>query len=153
WSETGSEREKWHPTTRETADHSMPFIVAAILIDGRFNEDIFDERLHDPRIHSLTDKITVKEDAELSRQFPNTMPCRIEVEAKDGRRGVSSVAYPHGHVKNPMSDEEVNEKFRELAQRVLSRERADAALDLLWKLERARDLDSVYAAMRVDGAQ
>src|SRR5262249_54449563 len=62
WSETGSEREKWHPTTRETADHSMPFIIAGILVDGRFSDDIFtDERLRDSRLHALTDKITVKE--------------------------------------------------------------------------------------------
>src|SRR3972149_2371840 len=60
WYEIGSESEKWHPTTRETADHSLPYIIAAVLIDGSFSDEIFAEhRLGDPRIHALTDKIAV----------------------------------------------------------------------------------------------
>ena len=51
WSEIGSGPEKWHPTTRESADHSLPYILGAVLIDGRFSDDIFSQsRIRDARI-------------------------------------------------------------------------------------------------------
>ena len=120
WSEIGSEPEKWHPTTREAADHSLPFIIAAVLIDGRFGDDIFSaERLQDPRSHALINRISVKEDPEFSRQFPRIVPCRIEAATKSGERKVATVEYPRGHVKNPMTNDEVRAKFFSLAGRVL----------------------------------
>ena len=150
WSEIGSEREKWHPTTRETADHSLPFIIAAVLIDGRFSDEIFaPERLRDPRIHRLTDKISVLDDAELSRQFPRLIPCRIELMTNDGQRRISAVEYPRGHAKNPMTDDEVNEKFRGLTERVLPKHDVDRALDLLWKLDQAASLDSIFESLQI----
>lgn len=150
WSEIGSEPEKWHPTTRETADHSLPFIIAAVLIDGRFSDEIFsDARLRDPRIHRLSDKISVKEDAELSRQFPHCVPCRIEITTKSGERKVASTDYPRGHVQNPMTDDEVNAKFRSLAERTLPHAASEHALELLWKLDEAADLGMVFEALRV----
>src|SRR6266436_5940070 len=118
WSEIGGEPEKWHPTTRESADHSLPYILAAVLIDGRFSDDIFsDARIRDPRIHALTDRIVVKEDEEYSRQFPGKIPCRIEIRTKSGKDLVAHVDYPRGHSGNPMTDAEVSQKFRMLAGR------------------------------------
>ena len=120
WDVIGREPEKWRPTTRETADHSLPYIIAAVLIDRAFSDEIFsDERLRDPRIRQLIDKIEVKEDPELTRRFPQFLPCRIEITTKSGERKVAQTDYPRGHYKNPMSDEEVNDKFRGLAQRAL----------------------------------
>ena len=154
WSEIGSEREKWHPTTRETADHSLPYIIAAILIDGRFSDEIFaPDRLRDPRIHRLTDKISVLDDAELSRQFPSLIPCRIELTTNDGQRKISAVEYPRGHAKNPMTDEEVNDKFRTLTERVLPKGTLDHALGLLWKLDEADDLDAILASTQIEVQQ
>lgn len=150
WSEIGSEPEKWHPTTRETADHSLPFIIAAVLIDGRFSDEIFsDARLRDPGIHRLSDRISVKEDAEFSRQFPHRVPCRIEITTKSGERKVALTDYPRGHVRNPMTDDEVNAKFRSLAERALPHAAAERALDLLWKLDEAADLGMFFEAVRV----
>src|SRR5262245_49180963 len=61
--EIGRGPEKWRPTTRETADHSLPYIVAASLVDGAFDDAIFaPARLADPRVLALADRITVAED-------------------------------------------------------------------------------------------
>ena len=58
WFEIGSGAEKWRPTTRETADHSMPYVVAAVLIDGAYTDAIFEpERFGDPRTLELMKKI------------------------------------------------------------------------------------------------
>ena len=150
WSEIGSGPEKWHPTTRETADHSLPFIIAAVLIDGRFSDEIFSpERLRDARIHQLADKISVKEDAQFSQQFPRAVPCRIEITTKSGQRRTAAVEYPRGHVKNPMTDDEVSAKFRTLAGRMLPGTRVDGALDRLWQLDRATDLRAIFETLQI----
>jgi 2-methylcitrate dehydratase len=151
WSEIGSEPEKWHPGTRESADHSLPYIVAAVLIDGHFNHDIFsDARIGDRRIHELADRITVKEDPDYSRQFPNTIPCRIEIRTKSGNDLVVQVDYPRGHSGNPMTDEEVSQKFRMLAQRKLHKAQVERALGSMWAFETAANLDALFESVEVN---
>jgi 2-methylcitrate dehydratase len=148
WNVIGREPEKWRPTTRESADHSMPYIVAATLIDGSFTDEVFSpERLQDPRIRALMDRIVVREDPELTRQFPDRLPCRIEIVAKNGERKTATVDYPRGHYRNPMSDEEIEQKFRSHAQRALPEERIDPALAMLWQIDTAHDLSGVFAAV------
>lgn len=138
-SEIGSEPEKWHPKTRESADHSLPFIIAAVLIDGGFSDEIFSEaRIADPAVHALADRIAVVDDPALSASFPATVPCRIEIRTRGGQVKTASVEYPRGHVKNPMSDDEVSAKFRTLAARTLSPEQVEAALAFMWRLQSQR---------------
>jgi 2-methylcitrate dehydratase len=152
--EIGSDPEKWHPTTRESADHSLPFIIAAVLIDGAFSDAIFsEERLRDPRIHALADKIAVREEAEFTRVFPQQIPCRIEITTRSGERHSASVDYPRGHHRDPMSDAELTAKFRALAGRTLPEAQLERALDLLWHFERADSVRPVFEALRRDAAK
>lgn len=153
WFEIGSEPEKWHPTTRETADHSLPWIIAGVLIDGAFSDALFsDERLRDERIHRMTDKIVVKEEPEFTRRFPNAVDCRIEIVTKSGECHVAAVEYPRGHHNNPMTDAEVETKFRELTQRVLPKARTEKALALAWDFENAPNLDELLQTVQIEGA-
>jgi 2-methylcitrate dehydratase len=148
WEMAGREREKWRPTTREAADHSLPYIVAAVLIEGDFNVGLFDEdRLNDPRIRTLIDKIEVKPDPEISARFPKQVPCRIEVEFNDGTRTVGETDYPRGHANNPMTDEEVNAKFRSYAGGVRPDADCQKTLAALWKLESAANLDAALTPL------
>ncbi len=148
WHEIGSEPEKWHPTNRETADHSLPFIVAGVLIDGRFSDELFsDARLKDQRIHQLADKIAVREDPAFTKRFPAFIPCRMEIVLTDGARKTATLDYPRGHHKNPMTDDEVVAKFRELSARALAADRADRLLNRLWKLDTLADTGELFDAM------
>jgi 2-methylcitrate dehydratase len=150
WSEIGSEPDKWHPTTRESADHSLPYILAAVLIDGRFNDDIFsDARIRDRRIHELADRIAVKEDKEYSRQFPSKIPCRIEIRTKSGKELMAHVDYPRGHGGNPMTDDEVSDKFRMLAGRKLEAGQAARALEVMWAFDKTGSLDALHESVRI----
>jgi len=145
----GSGAEKWRPVTREDADHSMPYIVAAVLIDKGFSDDIFLlERLRDPKILDLIDRIEVREDPALTQAAEDKLPCRMELRTRNGERKVVAVDYPRGHYLNMMSDDEVNNKFRGLAQRTLSKEHVERALDALWKLDTAAGLDAIFEAVR-----
>ena len=148
WSEIGSEPEKWHPTTRESADHSLPFILSAVLIDREFSDAIFSpDRIRDPRVHALADKVSVKEDADFTRRFPSAIPCRLEIRTVRGELKTVTIDYPRGHVRNPMSDDEVETKFRALAGRVLPAARVDSALERLWNIDQERDAKIVLDAI------
>jgi 2-methylcitrate dehydratase len=152
WFEIGSGQEKWHPTTRETADHSMPFVVAAVLIDGAYTDAIFaPERLRDRRILDLMKKIAIAEDAEFNQRYPDSLPCRMTITLKNGERSTAEIANPIGHPDRPMSDDQVIEKFRGLAGRKLAPARLQAILDRIWRIERDGDLRTLFGALCIDG--
>ncbi len=149
-SEIGSGPEKWHPTTRESADHSLPYILAAVLLDGRFSDDIFSEsRIRDARIHEMASRIAVEEDKDYSRQFPAKIPCRIEIRTKSGKELTAQVDYPRGHTGNPMTDEEVWAKFRMLAGRKLPKAQVEQALETMWAFDKAKGLDPLFESVRI----
>ncbi len=146
----GTGPEKWRPVTREDADHSMPYIVAAVLIDRAFSDAIFSsERRRDPQVLQLADKIVINEDPALTQQASEKLPCRITIKTKTGATKVASVDYPRGHTLNPMSDDEMSDKFRGVARRVLPEARVNQALDAMWKLDTAANLDAIYDAVQL----
>ena len=152
WEVTGREREKWRPTTREAADHSLPYIVAAVLVEGMFSDSLFaEEKLSDPRILRLLDKVDVQEDPEITRAFTDKVPCRIELVTRSGERKIATTDYPRGHYENPMSDEEVGAKFRAMAKRALPAQKVEQALDALWRLDAAPDLNAIFDAVTFHG--
>jgi 2-methylcitrate dehydratase len=151
WNGIGSETEKWHPTTRETADHSLPYIVAAALVDGNIEPATFsEERIRDPLLHELMQKVMVRENAEFTRQYPTLVPCRIEVVSKGGERRVANVNYPKGHAKNPMTDAEVEAKFSMLCSSILTSKQTAAILETLWALEEIDDVGQLLSLFAVE---
>ena len=142
--------DKWRPTTRETADHSMPYTVAVALIYGTVDQSHFDdEYLHDQRLLDLVGRVTVAVSEEANRRVPEAMLCDLEVVTGTGQRFSSQVAYHKGHFKNPLSDSEVEEKFRSLASGVLPTDQTDALLDRLWHLEEVEDVGDLVRLTRV----
>jgi 2-methylcitrate dehydratase len=151
WFEIGSGAEKWNPTTRETADHSMPYVVAAVLIDGAYTDAIFaPERLRNPRTLELMKKIVVAEDDEFNKRYPASLPCRMTITLKSGERKTAEIANPIGHHDRPMSDAQLIEKFRGLAGRKLATARLDAILDRVWRIDDDGDLRALFDDLRVD---
>ena len=139
----------WQPGTRETADHSIPYVVAAALLDGSVTDASFDAaHLRDSRMRTLMAATTVQEDAHYSRAYPERWACRIEVETKDGRKHTAAVEHFKGHPDNPMSDGELEDKFRALASPRLDGASCDALLARLWALEQAVDIGDVIALLR-----
>ena len=122
----GKDPEKWRPKTRETADHSLPYCTAVALVDGEITAEQFSaERLADPALLDLVARTTVVEDPQLTAGYPAGIPNRVTVTLDDGTQLVSEVAFPPGHDKNPLTDEQLADKFHGLVDPVLGRERAD----------------------------
>ena len=136
--------EKWVPATRETADHSMPYTVAVALIHGAVEERHFDhEYLHDQKILALAQRVKVEASEEADRRMPEAMLCKLKLVTRSGATHTAVVDYHKGHYKNPMSDAEVEAKFRGLAQNVLKPAQTDRLLEALWKIEDVADAGEI----------
>src|SRR6267154_1234824 len=134
----GSEPEKWKPETRETADHSLPYITAVALIDGEVTEKQFQPtRFKDPTIWKFLENVKVERNAELSAMYPDAVANIVHVDLADGRRLTKRVDYPLGNAKNRLKDSEVERKFFALVEPALGQKRAEKIIDLAWKLDEA----------------
>ena len=133
--------DKWHPTNRETADHSIPYVLAVAFTRGDvWLDDYTEERIRDPKIQELMQKIEVRQTEECQRGFPEGQPFRIEVVTRSGKHFVREVTYGKGHWKNPMSDQDIETKFRRLSAPVLRPDRMDGILKHLWNFDGAKSL-------------
>jgi 2-methylcitrate dehydratase len=133
----GGRPEQWRPSSRETADHSLPYIVAAALADGEISARQFaPERFHDPVLLALVQRVTVERHAELSARYPGSVGNIVTVRLRDGQVLSERVDHPPGHAEAPLSDREIEEKFRALAVPRLGAQRAEALLDGVWNLEK-----------------
>lgn len=142
----GSGPEKWNPKTRETADHSLPYCVAVALIDGGVGLNQFSEnRINDSKLHKLIQKVKVIRDKGLTNQYPEAMPNLIKITMRDGRKFSNKVKYPKGHPKKPMTDDEVEEKFRRLVKGNISGQDIDNLLDVLWRIEEVKNVNKLFS--------
>jgi len=91
----------------------------------------------------LTRRVKVTEWDEANRRMPEAMLCRLTLVTTTGARHEARVEYHRGHWKNPMSDAEVEAKFRKLALHVLPPAQVDRLLSRLWSLERASDAGEI----------
>ncbi|MEN3002651.1 MAG: MmgE/PrpD family protein [Armatimonadota bacterium] len=147
----GSEPEKWAPKSRETADHSLPYIVGVTLMDGKVDLDSFEEsRYTDPELLAFVRKIQVRHDPALDAGYPAGIPNRITLRLRDGRTLTEESTFPRGHARNPMSDEEVEAKFRRLTEWAFSPARQDEILHFLWNLETQPHLRPLMEMLQVE---
>ncbi len=140
----GADSTRWAPATRETADHSMPYVVAMALLDGAVTDASFSaERLVDPAMAALMAKIKVRSDARISSLYPEGAPARVTIRTKAGQTVSEEVIYPRGHAKNPLSEADVVAKFHEFTAARLNAAQRAQLLDTLAHLERVGDISSV----------
>ena len=140
--------DKWDPKTRETADHSLPYIVVSALLDGEVDRGSFgQERIRDPERLELLKRVTVRRDPEFSASYPGALSVRVGVEMGDGQVLTRQVDYPLGHCKNPMSDAQVEEKFRRLTADRALEDQVDEVLRRVWALEREEDVGSLVGLL------
>jgi len=142
--------EKWKPATRETADHSLPYCVAVALADGAVTMRSFSpERISDPRLHEIMQKISVHRNAELSAQYPQAMPNEIRIQLGSGKIVQTRVSHARGHPKNPLTDGEVEAKFYGLVSGFLPDKKMAQIPAQVWNLEKVQALDSFLPMLNV----
>lgn len=143
----GSEPEKWAPTTRETADHSLPWLTARALFDRDLTAASFSaEKLADPTLLAFMRRVTVVEDPAITARTGGeggAVPTRLTATLADGSRIVRAEEHAPGFFARPMTREEVARKFLGNATVHWPRTRAEAALAALWGLERPATVGAV----------
>jgi 2-methylcitrate dehydratase len=147
WHESGSEPAKWDPTTRETADHSLPYILARTLRHGLIDHDAFvPEAYLDPSIRPLMNRVTVRIDEGFEKDFPRVVHMRVTAKDEAGKRYQAYVVNPLGHEDNPVSSAELATKFLRLAEPRLGQNRAASALELWQNIDKAADVKRAFDA-------
>ena len=123
------------PTTTDDAQYSLPYGVAAALVFDRVGAaEVAATAVRDPRVVRLLDTIVLAEDGDFSRRFPAERWARLRITLTDGRTLMSEPTRARGNPENPLSDTELLEKYRALAEPVLGPARAaciEAMIDAL----------------------
>jgi 2-methylcitrate dehydratase len=132
---------QWAPGTPESADHSLPFVVATALANGDVDAQHFrTDCLTDARVTEVMRRVKVSVDPALTERWPETAPARVTVRNVVGELQCAEVIYPNGHVRHPMSDIEVGTKFKTMFAPKSGEQESEDALAALWRIESADDL-------------
>jgi len=142
---------KYVPETKETADHSLPYVIGVAIADRMVTPLQFThDRIHDPELRALLQKIEVVVDPEFERQFPAKKWAGVEITTANGKTVRKDVDFPRGYPQNPMSDADLEEKFRALTNDVLDRGGQDRVIEVVNVLDRGPNLAKFLSAMTTD---
>jgi 2-methylcitrate dehydratase len=104
----------------------------------------------DPVIRAQLKKVEVVADPEIEKVFPALQRVIVNITTTDGRTFSEQLDYPKGDPRNPLSDAEIEEKFRALASGVLSEKAQDKLIAAIWNLEKCASVTKLMALMKAD---
>jgi 2-methylcitrate dehydratase len=142
---------KYDPRTKETADHSLPYCIAAAIVDRKVTPEQFEPaRIMDPTIRAQLPKVKVTADPEIEAAFPALQKVVVTIVTTDGRELTRALDYPKGDPRNPMTDAELEVKFDALAEPVCTAARLREMKDALADAEQASDVSALMARLTAD---
>jgi 2-methylcitrate dehydratase len=146
-----SDASKYDPHTKETADHSLPYVIAAAIAERQVTPLQFTmEKIMDPAIRAQLNKIVVVADAEIEKVFPALQRVVVTIQTTDGREFCKQLDYPKGDPRNPLTDKEVEEKFEALAEPVMTPTARRRAMDAIWNLDKQTSVTDLMKLFRAD---
>ena len=135
---------KRFPTTKESADHSSYYITAVAIMDRRLGPDQFTpKKMKDPKVRQLIEKVILEADPSLDRFGRAGI---TEIRLKDGRSYTKRVEYPKGDPLNPMTDEELQDKFRNMAEKFMTQKQIDKAIAIVYEMDKLDDIGKLMKA-------
>jgi 2-methylcitrate dehydratase len=146
-----SDPSKYDPRTKETADHSLPYVIAAAVVDRQVTPAQFaDKKIIDPAIRAQLKKVEVVADPEIEKLFPKLQRVIVTIRTTAGKEHTKQVDYPKGDPRNPLTDAEIEEKFDALASPVLLPASMKKAKEQVWGLEKLGSISDLMATLRAD---
>lgn len=140
------DKAKWRPTTRETADHSLPYTVARALIDGTITRATYDEAdLADPRVIEIIDKMSVREDPALTAQMPS-LANRLTIKTHSGKTLTKELG-TREYKRAAIADAEIERKFLDFAKARFPEPQIRKVLDICWTLEKQQSFEPFFDAL------
>lgn len=139
---------KYRPTSKETADHSLPYSLAVGLVDGMVTPLQFkDERIRDPKLPAVMDKIKVVPNQEFESLFPKFQPSRVTITLNNGTSHQQRVDVPKGDPRDPMTEDEIAVKFNALGEDVIGKRKCTALRKMIMSIEKQKKLDKFFELM------
>ncbi|MBN1851354.1 MAG: MmgE/PrpD family protein [Pirellulales bacterium] len=139
---------KYRPTSKETADHSLPYALAVGLVDGMVTPLQFQQsRIDDPTLPAVMDKVRVFANREFESLFPEFQPSRVTLILQDGTRYSKRVDVPKGDPRDPMTPEEIGVKFRAIGSDILGEEQCRSIGEKILQIEREPTVDDLVQLM------
>ncbi|MFH1123242.1 MAG: MmgE/PrpD family protein [Pseudomonadota bacterium] len=136
---------KKYPKNKETADHSSYYLTAIAILDRQIGPGQFTpEKYKDPRVLELIDKMFLKGDPSLDKARPAGIS---EIITKKGETYRLRVDYPRGHARNPMTDHEVIDKFRDMASVHMGDEEVSRLVEAVFSLDKLDDIGDLIKLM------
>jgi len=146
-----SDPSKYDPHTKETADHSLPYVIAAAIAERQVTPLQFTmEKIMDPAIRAQLNKIVVVADPEIENVFPALQRVIATITTTDGRELSKQLDYPKGDPRNPLTDKEVEEKFEALAGPVMTAAARRKAISAIWALEKQASVTELMRLFKAD---
>ena len=146
-----SDPSKYDPRSKETADHSLPYVIAVALVDRQVTPAQFTtEKIMNPKIREQLKKVEVVADPEIEKVFPALQRVIVSIQTTDGRSFDRQLDYPKGDPRNPLTDQEIEEKFAALAGGVLSKGAQRRVTEAIWRLERVGSVSELMMLMKAD---
>ncbi len=136
---------KKYPKNKETADHSSYYLTAIAILERQIGPDQFTtEKFQDPRVLALIDKVILRGDPDLDKARPAGIS---EIVTKQGKTYQCRVNHPRGHARNPMTDEEIVEKFNRIASKHMSQKQRKQVIDIVFDLDKVEDIAKLNKTM------
>lgn len=140
---------KLSPRTIVDAQFSMPFGAAVAIVRGSaFLDEYCMENISSPEIRAMMKRVHCVLDPSIETGFPLKWPAAVEIETKDGGRYRSRLSYPKGDPENPLSWEELIDKFLRLTGPVFSGAKCRRIIDAVRGLERVSDVTELLELLR-----
>jgi 2-methylcitrate dehydratase len=142
---------KYDPRSKETADHSLPYVIAAAIVDRQVTPAQFEmDKIMDPKIRGQLNKVEVVADPDIEAVFPELQRVNVSIRTTDEREFKEQLDYPKGDPRNPLTDQEIEEKFDALAAPVLSADGRARLKDAVWSLEKLESVSHLMDLCKVD---
>jgi len=139
-----SDPSKYDPRTRETADHSLPYCIAACIVDGTVTPESFkEEKIMDPELRSYLNKIKVIPDPEYERTFPELKKAGVEISTEDGKAFSLELDYPLGDYREPMDNDTLYTKFDSMVLPQTDQEKRDKIIEAILNLENLKNVNEL----------
>jgi 2-methylcitrate dehydratase PrpD len=134
--EVASRHNERTPTSVLGAQMSIPFAVATALVSGRVGLSEFSlTSLTDPEVNRLAKRVSVTVGADAQRSYPAARPATVRVTRTDRSTVSHTVEQPYGEPANPLTDEDLAQKFHGLVDGVIGAEGARRLLDQTWAMD------------------
>jgi 2-methylcitrate dehydratase len=143
-----SDPSKYKPTSKETADHSLPYCLAAAVVDGMVTPSQFkDEKLKDSKIWELLPKIKVMAEPEFEKLFPRLKATEVVITTGMGKKHQLRVDYPKGDYRDPMSEGELFAKFDSMVLDKVGKTSRDRIVENIMNLENVKSMKEFIQLM------